>query len=109
MGLENGDPKRDKTYRMPEVFDREFALPDTPFVEFMFSDRESVDELAEAFSETHVGEFLAINQEDLAILTSRRGDSDTARLFLNFLHKRADEGFIEKHGVKVRGLNKMPE
>lgn len=93
---------------IPHVFDPHFPLPDTSLVEFIFPDQDARDDIAEAFSETHMGEMIALNLVKPAILTSRRGNSDTARLLLNFLQQRAQDGHINK-GIEVRGYNKMPD
>ena len=107
MGIEDR-PERNMR-RMPDVFDSDFALPDTQFVQFIFKDRESMKAAAEAFSASHVGEMMAMHQTDPHLVVSRAGDSDSARLFLDFLHQRADEGTMQKGNVGVCGLNRMPE
>ena len=93
----------------PSVFDRHFALPDTPLVAFQFNDLEILRLIASAFQFAHPREDFTLDTGEKRLYASRHGSTDTPRLLLDVIRDFESDKKFPKDGIKVFGLNEMPE
>lgn len=92
----------------PSVFDRHFALPDTPFVVFQFENESILALIATSFQLEHPGKKIALNGLERKLFAPRSQDSNTPHLLLDVIRELADDGVIPKDGIEVTGLNELP-